>query len=209
MLLKQFYVAVGTPEAKLPTLAELVSYLALASPSKPFGAAVLCNSRDALDSVATELSIPANKLYIMHTDLELDDRLQLAKSLNQAISGAAGQDQQNSGRQAQIAESGAGWSAAEQHQHPAHASGTATSGPDTTVTGHILVATDACFRSPEASAAFPAVSVLINSDLPARKEMLARRASLVSEFREVEQHSAALGLGAIEVMPVHIPDLFL
>lgn len=34
-------------------------------------------------------------------------------------------------------------------------------------------------------------------------------AGQVAEFREVEQHSTALGLGAIDVMPVHIPDLFL
>lgn len=51
---------------------------------------------------------------MQHTDLELDERIQVAKNLNQAISGALEKEQQNAARLAGMADGADAMIAAEQ-----------------------------------------------------------------------------------------------
>lgn len=110
-----------------------------------------------------------------------------------------------------------------------------TEPPAEPILGHVLVATDACFRSSDTTPAFPHVNILINYNLAVRKDVFMRRisllkswhgstgrkhqsasrvmvhfaeAGLISHFRELEHISSSLALGSISVMPVQIADIF-
>ena len=73
---------------------------------------------------------------------------------------------------------------------------------------HICAAQDALSRRTNLLRSWRSAGASSRPQAAARIMVHVVVAGSVAELREVELNSAALGLGPIDVMPVHIPDLF-
>ena len=69
---KQFYVAIGTLEMKLPTLVDLLRALSAQDPS--LAVLIVCNSRDTLDELVRSLAELERTIDYLHADLCNDAR---------------------------------------------------------------------------------------------------------------------------------------
>ena len=186
--LKQYYVAVGTSDAKIETLLDLLR--AFNDIPAHLGAVVCCSARDSLDVVCgAVLALPDTRVWAIHADMsewEIDSHVSAFKhACTQHLS--------------------------EQKKVEERA---------------VLLSTDPCIKiiSKELLPLTP--SLLINYDLPAKKDIHLRRitnvvgsrahapgqrivvhfavAGQLEQFRAVEEFS---GDRQILEMPVHVSDI--
>lgn len=198
--LKQFYVAVGTSDAKMSTLVDLL--LALHA-SKRLALAVCCGSRDSLDSVVAGLGTARRfKIFPLFAELSEAERTTVIQNFQAS--------QSSSGEQAGSSE------ATDQGDENQRAGGR----PQASV----LVVTDAVLKATKGSLG---LELVIHYDAPSQKEDYNSRVSTLFgggrdrrgglhvsinfvSAGEVEQFRNLDGFSSqpIEAMPIHVSDIF-
>lgn len=88
---RHFYVAVGSPAAKLPTLIDLLAALQAGCEGLT-GVAVACSARDSADAVAAALSRIGAPLSLLHSDLSPAQADHVAAKLRACLQGAQAPD---------------------------------------------------------------------------------------------------------------------
>ncbi|CAL8463217.1 g2751 [Coccomyxa elongata] len=237
---QQYYVAVGSSEMKMTTLVDLL--LALQA-NGPFGMAILCGSRDTLDTLVSSLTtIQRTEVHYLHSDLSDDARSgvlsRFSRSLEAALHPAVQEteetqepDDARSGNsnfdQAPQQEGGSAGAHLNGDGETGRADGhgKATAGQEHTErpVSHVLLSTDAGMRVAESIGLPLDLALIVHYDLPTRKETYTRRLGLfarsaalkvavyfvvageVAAFRTLEGFA---GSAVIDVMPVHISDIF-
>ncbi|KAF8058872.1 hypothetical protein HT031_005440 [Scenedesmus sp. PABB004] len=217
---KMFYVAVGTVEAKLPTLVELLQALRV---DPRLACAVACSSRDSVDAVVHALaSCQGFSVAVLHADLEPHEAeqqvLQIKRRLAppaqeqqeqqqeqaQAQAQAQAQQQQQQAQQAEQRPPGAAADAAAApppRPHGAADPAGAPPGPPGAAPGDgrslVLVASDACLRGLARELLPVGLPLLVNFDLPGSKDALSRRlAAVFGSSKERGRRGAGGGAGA-------------
>uniref|UniRef100_A0A1D1ZTN3 Uncharacterized protein n=1 Tax=Auxenochlorella protothecoides TaxID=3075 RepID=A0A1D1ZTN3_AUXPR len=209
--IRQYYVAVGTLDAKLPTLIDLLRALL---PSAPLSLSVACGSRDPLDAVcAACLSVQNVRLHCLHSNLSEAEALAVVWRFK-ACSGrtrdpAAAAPHPPS---AQARDQGGGDERAPPPLEPPSID--------------ILATTDAALRLVPREAAPCGASLLINYDLPAphpQRGYATRVGHLLggaAHHPRIVVSFAAAGAAAefrtyagerdrpIEVMPIRVAEIF-
>ncbi|KAK9908317.1 hypothetical protein WJX75_005955 [Coccomyxa subellipsoidea] len=237
---QQFYVAVGSSDMKMTTLVDLL--LALQA-NGPFSMAVLCGSRDTLDTLVSCLTpIHRTEVHYLHSDLSDDERRSVqgrfSQSLEAALHPAATEDDQDAditrGSSIGQADQSAGFDGRGARGGHTDSEGGAAGAEGQSreaevqeqaerPIAHVLLSTDAGVRLAESSGLPPNVALIVHYDLPTRKNTYVRRLGLfgrsaalkiavyfvvageVAAFRTLEGFA---GNAVIDVMPVHISDIF-
>ncbi|XP_021853980.1 ATP-dependent RNA helicase FAL1 isoform X1 [Spinacia oleracea] len=145
---RHFYLAVDRPPFKIETLIDLLGVVGRRS-GLPM--VVCCSSRDELDAVcSTVSSLPYISLSSLYSDLAESDRSQILESFRNAII------KWNHNAAESINGGGNGEE------------------PEEEPKSHMVVVTDACLPIASGESPLPA-RVLINYELPAKKEIYTRR----------------------------------
>ncbi|MEW5299216.1 MAG: hypothetical protein WDW36_002251 [Sanguina aurantia] len=242
--LKQYYIAVQI-DTKLVTLLELLTALQHGQSRRPL--AVCCSSRDSLDAVVYGLlHCRTFSVSVLHSDMSESEREQQLLSFRKAsgLRTEAVAASTDDGQGGQDPSTGTGSSPSIPHtattpQTPATSSPAANTpssqgparpaapslGPDCAA-AMVLVTTDVCLRSISKDSLPLGVPLVVQYDLPFKKEVYTRRLSTMfgggkerrahrsividfvvagelASFRATERMS-----GLIQELPVHAADIF-
>uniref|UniRef100_A0A6T8U2J1 Helicase C-terminal domain-containing protein n=1 Tax=Chlamydomonas leiostraca TaxID=1034604 RepID=A0A6T8U2J1_9CHLO len=226
---RPFYVAVGSAGAKLGTLLELLTALQLQAGRK-LTTVICCSGRDSLDEVVCGLLEDASfTVAVLHADMTDKERefqvshfKRLVAAQADAADGAGGSGGGMAASTASAQGAAAGGAASSQSAAPADTSIAADE------SSLVLAATDVCLKTLPRELLPLGASLLIQYDMPHKKEVLARRMSSVfgggrdrrgaapitihfvvageaAQFRAVEKYTAP---AMIAEMPVHVADVF-
>lgn len=203
--LKQYYVAVGTADAKLATLLDLLQAL---HANRRLALAVCCSSRDSLDDVVAGLAaVRRFRVFPVFSDMSQAERDTVLEGF-QAMRAAETEPNNNT---------------PEDPQSDDHTGHDARQARDNSL-ACVLVATDVVLKAMRLSLG---LELIVHYDLPPRKDVYISRVSTLfgggrerkgglhvsinfivagqlDQFRSLEGFSSH----PIEVMPIHISDVF-
>jgi superfamily II DNA/RNA helicase len=190
--LRHYYVAVGTEEQKLPTLRNLLHALRLQEPD--LSMIIVCNSRDTLDELVCTLSKLNYDCDVLHSDMHSGWRQSVLDNFN------------------------ASRSRPDPIQDDSERAETAAAPTQSNL--KILVSSDVCLPKPSAEELKRNVTMLINYDIPTRKDQHLKRLSCVSGSKGIFIHilvANEVGMlkpletftsQTIEEMPLILSDIF-
>lgn len=233
---KHYYVAVGTPCAKLSTLVELLSAMNV---SDRKGVAVCCGSRDALDEIVTVLcKLTQFNVSVLHSDMSDKEReLQVSnvkRSSNQQELldlPCTSPNHPTFGSSPPSLSSSLG-AAPMGSSFPTHRSPSISPSPLMATDRPLppaLVTTDVALKALPKEVLPLGLALLIHYDLPTRKDVLQRRISAVFGGGKERRGAVAGPLmvcfvvagqvgefralerfsgGPIMEVPLHVPDMF-
>lgn len=205
---RHYYVAVAAEDLKLSTLVDLISALQARGPC---AFAIVCSGRDVLDKLVTGLNqVKDLSVAYLHSDLEQAQRdLTVAQYLVRVS------------RQSTLPAENKSIASESQPADALSVQGTLAASAE------VLVTTDVCLKAFE-DEDHPALklSLLVNYDLPAKKDLYARRIQVVcgtddttvtaaiamyfvtaGQMAQLRAVEGFLGPAQLEVMPVHVADI--
>lgn len=195
---RHYYVAVASEDLKLSTLIDLVCAL---QGRGPCAFAIVCSARDELDKLVTGLcQVKDTSVACLHSDMDQRQRDDTVASFLEHVSGQA-----------------------------SHTSSDNLLALRSSASAEMLVTTDFCLKAFEDEGR-PSLklSLLVNYDLPNKREICSRRLQTVCKAAAEDSDSNAaiamyfvtagqmaqlralegfLGPAHLEVMPVHVADI--
>lgn len=205
---RHYYVAVAAEDLKLSTLADLISALQARGPC---AFAIVCSGRDVLDKLVTGLNqVKDLSVAYLHSDL---DQAQRDLTVSQYLVRVS--------RQSTLPAENKSIASESQPADALSVQGTWAASAE------VLVTTDVCLKAFE-DEDHPALklSLLVNYDLPTKKDLYARRIQVVcgtddttltaaiamyfvtaGQMAQLRAVEGFLGPAQLEIMPVHVADI--